>query len=188
MSTNSGSRKVSLQKRIAKRQTSYVKRHVRLYHWMTDSEAWCSLSPAPRAIYMELAKRYFGVNNGAIYLSAREAARLVHINKDTATKCFHELEEKGLIRCNQRGGFGWKNGRASTWILTEHPFGNQLPTKDFMSWRPEKEKHGPKSDPNCPKRGTHLNTLKQDLSQCVLRLGLWTPLCTEPRSQLKGHI
>jgi hypothetical protein len=177
-----------LQKRIAKRNTSPKEHHVRLYDWMTDTEAWRSLGPAPRAVYLELAKRYYGINNGQISLSVREAAALVHINKDTAAACLKELQEKGFIRANQRGHFTWKTGIATTWILTEFDFGNELATKDFARWRPEKEKHGPKPGQNCPKRGTNLFTVKQLLSQFVLRLGLRTPLCTVPRSQIEGHI
>jgi len=43
-------------------------RHVRLYHWMTDSPAWRSLTALDRAMYIEMAKRYVGegTNNGQI--------------------------------------------------------------------------------------------------------------------------
>jgi len=37
-----------------------IARHVRLYHWMTDSPAWRDLDALERAIYCEMAKRYGG--------------------------------------------------------------------------------------------------------------------------------
>ena len=116
-------------------------RHVRLYHWFTGSLAWRSLPPASRALYVELAQRFNGSNNGEISLSVREAAKLVHIAKDTASNCFHELEAKGFIRRNVCGSFDWKRKHATTWILTEHAFGDQLATKEFASWTPEKSEH-----------------------------------------------
>jgi hypothetical protein len=49
-------------------------RHVRLYHWLTDSPAWKDLNATARAIYVEIAKRYNGTNNGFIVYSVRQAA------------------------------------------------------------------------------------------------------------------
>lgn len=48
-------------------------RHVRLYHWLMQSEAWRTLSPVAKALYLELAYRYNGANNGRIGLSVRDA-------------------------------------------------------------------------------------------------------------------
>ena len=56
-------------------------RHVRLCHYMMDSQAWKSLGAIARAIYPHIAKRYAGVgsNNGRIGYSVREAAAEFHI-------------------------------------------------------------------------------------------------------------
>jgi hypothetical protein len=54
-------------------------RHVRLYHWMMQRAAWKSLNANQRALYVEMAARYNGSNNGRIHFSAREAAKAVHI-------------------------------------------------------------------------------------------------------------
>ena len=89
-------------------------RHVRLYHWFTRSPAWRTLTPASRALYVELAQRFNGSNNGEISLSVRAAARHLHIAKDTATKSFHELEAKGFIRRHVCGSFDWKRKHATT--------------------------------------------------------------------------
>ena len=34
-----------------------------------------ALKPGPRALYVELKRRYNGVNNGSIYLSHRDASK-----------------------------------------------------------------------------------------------------------------
>ena len=137
---------------------SRSKRFVLLEHPLLNSAAWLSLKCEPRALYVELRRRFNGANNGKISLAVREAAKLLHIAKDTATKAFRELEAKGFIRANQRGDFNWKERHATTWILTEENFGDSLPTKEFMRWQPEKSEAGPKIRTYGPKSGTKSDT------------------------------
>jgi hypothetical protein len=72
-------------------------RHVRLYHWVMNSEAWRSLSPNARALYVEIAARYHGTNNGRIPFSVREAAEALHIGKNAAAAAFKELQDRGFL-------------------------------------------------------------------------------------------
>ena len=51
-----------------------AERFVALRHWMLKSPAWRSLSPVERSLYVELAARYNGQNNGRIHYSVRDAA------------------------------------------------------------------------------------------------------------------
>lgn len=159
-----------------------------LFKWFLDTPAWRSLSPQARCIYLEIAQRYYGSNNGEISLSVREAARLVHIAKDTATKAFHELEEKGFIRRNVCGSFNWKLRHATTWILTEHAFNDQPATKDFARWTLEKSEPGPNPGTDCPKRGTPYGSATRLMALGVLALGPWTRFCTALRSQTTARI
>ena len=129
-------------------------RFVKLDHWLLKTAAWKALPPACRSLYVALSQRFNGSNNGEISMSVREAASELHIAKDTATKSFHELEDKGFIRRNVCGSFNWKTKHATTWILTEHPRGDKLPTKEFMSWTPQNSIVGPKRGTRCPKGGT----------------------------------
>lgn len=135
-----------------------------LFKWFLDTPAWRSLSPQARCIYLEIAQRYNGSNNGEISLSVRESARLVHIAKDTASKAFHELEQKGFIRRHVCGSFNWKLKHATTWILTEHTFQEQPATKDFARWHPATSEGGPNSGTNGPKSET-LSQQRKALSQ-----------------------
>ena len=111
-------------------------RFIKLDHWLFDSPAYRSLSTTARCLYHELQRLYTGYNNGELFLSVRDAAANLRIGKSTASEAFHELEGRGFIRLNRRGAFnlkaGARRGEASTWILTEYAFANQLATKDFM--------------------------------------------------------
>lgn len=118
--------------------------YVKLANYLLDSQAYLSLTPAARAVYIQLRRRFNGSNNGYIGFSVRDAAAEVKIAKDTATRAFKELQEKGFIRCREKGSFNFKKLHASEWILTQEKYNGQLPTKDFMRWEP-KEKAGPKS-------------------------------------------
>ncbi len=163
-------------------------RFLKLDHWILKTPAWQSLPPASRALYVELAQRYNGYNNGEISMSVREAAGLLHIAKDTATKSFHELEEKGFIRRNVCGSFNWKIRHATTWILTEHPFADQLPTKEFARWPSEKAEAGPNATTECPRIGTASSELASYWLLYVLDIGPSLPFCTAPRSQIAARI
>ena len=129
-------------------------RFVMLRHWLLNSPAWLSLGPAARVLYLALKQRFNGSNNGRIGMSVRDAARELHISKDTVSKALRELEERGFVKAAQRGNFNWKKRHASEWILTEESCRDELPTKDFMRWQPEEKKAGPKRRTPGPDPGT----------------------------------
>jgi len=114
--------------------------HVRHYRWELTCPAYRSLSIGARALLIELKALYNGSNNGDLFMSAREAAKRLNrpTGKSQAAVWFAELQDKGFIRPNIVGGFNVKSTaagrRATSWILTEFPFGNALATKDFMRW------------------------------------------------------
>lgn len=113
-------------------------RFIKLDHWLFDSPAYRSLSAVERGLYAELKRCYTGYNNGELYLAVRDAAARLHVGKSTAAEAFHKLEHRGFIRLNRLGAFNLKSdarrGMASTWILTEYEYADQLATKDFMRW------------------------------------------------------
>ncbi len=121
-------------------------RHVRLHRWLLNSPAYRALGCTARALLIEIYDLHNGMNNGELFLSVREAARRLGVWPNTALKAIHELEDKGFIRPKQRGSFDWKDGKATSWILTEFAHAGQLPTKDFMGWQPEGEKQKPVSE------------------------------------------
>ncbi len=130
-----------------KKKKQYFEPHVRLHLWMMKSEAWRSLSTQARAVLVEIYARYNGMNNGKIALSTREAAQRCKISKDTATRTFRELQDKGFIVQTSAGSFNRKVPHAAEWRLTEHrdDMNSKMPTREFMSWsRTQNLESGPK--------------------------------------------
>jgi hypothetical protein len=114
-------------------------RFLSLRYWMLRSPAWKSLPGMARALYLELAERYNGSNNGRISYAVREGTEALHISKSTAKQLLDILIDRGFIVRTKRGAFSLKTTReASEWMLTEYdcdaPF--QHATKSFMRWAP----------------------------------------------------
>ncbi|WP_306132238.1 hypothetical protein [Roseivivax marinus] len=110
------------------------------------------LKPGPRALYVELKRRFNGGNNGRILMSQREAAQLLNVHRNTVGGFFDELEERGLIRETKRGHLGADgHGIASTWALCELPTSDgKPPDTGFRTWQP-KQKPVTKSVQPCHK-------------------------------------
>jgi hypothetical protein len=107
-----------------------------LYHYMTNTEAWRSLSAQDRAVFEELRLLFNGSNNGRIGLSVRSASDRANISKDTAAKSFKNLEERGFIECVTLGGFSRKDPHASEWRLSHLRcnVSDMPPTQAFRKW------------------------------------------------------
>ena len=166
--------------------------HVRLYRWETDSPAYRSLSIGGRALLVELRALYNGSNNGELFLSVREAARRLGCDKDFAAKLFVELRDHGFIRPREVGAFNVKatsgKGRATSWILTDQPFGNAVAgTKDYMRWQPtpatENKTRSPAKGHPVPCQGTV--PFKRPLT--VPPQGTVLPISAANRSLGRGH-
>lgn len=71
-----------------KRMRDKEPRHVRLYHWLTDTEAWRDLDCVARCVYLQLARRYGGPdsNNGRIPYSLTEIADDLGVSKPAAAE------------------------------------------------------------------------------------------------------
>lgn len=117
--------------------------YVQLFHWIRKTEAWRSLSPYPKLLYIEIRGRYNGSNNGGISFSVREAMEALSCSNRTAISSFRDLEDRGLIKAVIKGAFEWKTrygaeGRATTWLLTELqqdiPERSLVPSYDFKKW------------------------------------------------------
>lgn len=120
-----------------KRHKKGAGRHVQLPEYLQACEAWATLKPGPRALYVELKRRFLGGNNGEIFLSHREAAKALNVHRNTVGPYFDELEARGFIRCTVRHHLGPSGvGLASKWALEElpSPDGKQA-TKSFIRWR-----------------------------------------------------
>lgn len=112
---------------------------IMLRHDIYDSEAWRSLSPKARCVWLELARRYNGINNGDIGLSNREAGKACNISKNTGGKALIELEEKGFIKVTAYSGFKNKYRVANRYALTHERYQDKPPTNEWRNWKPEKQ-------------------------------------------------
>lgn len=120
-------------------------RHVQLPEWLQASAAWATMRSGPRALYIELKRRYNGSNNGAIFLSHRDAARALSVHRNTVGPWFQELERRGFIRLTVAPHLGPSGiGEASVWALEELPTQDgKLAGKAFMRWT---EKQNPRTE------------------------------------------
>ena len=125
-------------------------RHVQLPEWLQASEAWATLKPGPRALYIELKRRYNGSNNGEIFLSYRDAACALNAHRNTVGAWFDELQERGFITLTTPPHLGPSGiGQASKWALEELPTPDGKPAgKAFMRWR---EKQKPRTKNRTPR-------------------------------------
>jgi len=120
-----------------KHQKRGTGKFVQLSEWLQASDAWATLKPGPRALYVELKRRYNGSNNGRIILSHRDAAKSLNVNRNTVGGWFQELQERGFIRMTQAPYLGPSGvGKASIWAIEEAPTDDMKPAhKSFMNWQ-----------------------------------------------------
>ena len=110
-------------------------KHVRLLESFQRTEAWRTLKPGPRALYVELKRRYNGGNNGRIFMSHREAADLVNVHRNTVPDYFAELERRCLVRDMGKGHLGADgHGIATRWALCDEPLNGKAPDLAYRSW------------------------------------------------------
>jgi DNA-binding transcriptional regulator YhcF (GntR family) len=115
--------------------------HVRLYRYMLTSPAYRSLSCPARAVLVEIAAVYDGMNNGQLGMSVRTLADHCNIARGTAAQALADLQERGFIECVTKGSFNRKVSHASEWRLTwwKCDVTGKLPEKSFMKWGREKQ-------------------------------------------------
>ena len=123
-----------------KRHKRGAGRFVQLMEYMQASEAWATMPPGPRALYVELKRRFTGTNNGNLYLSHRDAAKALNVARNTVAGWFRELEARGFIRKTGEHHLGPSGiGQARTYALEEEQCDGRPATKAYMSWRVKTE-------------------------------------------------
>jgi hypothetical protein len=99
----------------ARQKNGYLK----LEHSFLDSSAWLSLTAVPRALYVEIARRHNGRNNGHVPYSVRDGGMALGVHSRTIRRAFKQLEEQGIAVRTNRGSFNLKTkeAKASEWYL-----------------------------------------------------------------------
>lgn len=121
----------------------YYKRYKRgdqpftmLHEWFQRSEAWASLKPGPRALYIEIKRRFNGINNGKLFLSHREAAKALNVGRDTVAGYYSDLVERGFLKVVRGHCLGPSGkGQSTIYALTEEALDGQPASKEFMAWK-----------------------------------------------------
>jgi hypothetical protein len=123
-------------------------RFARLDHGLLKSPAYRALSCTARALLVELVMLFNGENNGALYLSVRDAAaRLGLSDLEAACKAFAELEAMGFVVCTADAHFRVKaaeHSRARCWRLTFEFVRRKPPTFEFREREPAAKTKGRK--------------------------------------------
>ena len=112
---------------------------VALGEGLITSPAWRSLSGGAIRYYIELRRRFNGVNNGELHLSVREAMVTLGMGTHTVLRAQSELVAKGFLRVKARGGFYQR--LATEWTLTDESIGTATATHDYRKWTAENLKH-----------------------------------------------
>jgi hypothetical protein len=58
---------------MSKRNKEPQDRYIQLHHYMLKTDAWKALSAAAVSVYIRVASRYNGANNGKLAFSVRDA-------------------------------------------------------------------------------------------------------------------
>jgi DNA-binding transcriptional regulator YhcF (GntR family) len=116
---------------------------VPIFKFMQDSLGYKCLvlkCAGALAIYIDLAMRYNGVNNGEISYAVRDGKENLGINPNTVGKYLKALERFGFIITTSKGSFDLKKRHASTYELTMWDvIGRHKAKKNFMRYKPTEE-------------------------------------------------
>src|SRR5262249_29435398 len=113
---------------------------------IVNAPAWRVMSPIARVLWIELRRKLAnqGWNNGKIFLSDRDAAEAVGVNKDTIVRAYAELEDYGFLD-KTSGGFLGSDGRgiATRYCFTDLAHGTHPATWDYEKWDGSISEHTP---------------------------------------------
>jgi hypothetical protein len=130
----------AIARKSYKPQKKGTGRHVQLAEWVMVLEAWATMPTGARALYIELRRRFNGGNNGHIFLSHRDAAKALNMGRDTVSRYFKDLIERGFIVVTKGHFLGPEGiGQSTHYRLTEKAHKSKPATKNFMKWKQSKK-------------------------------------------------
>jgi hypothetical protein len=114
-------------------------------------KAWYAMDPIARALFVELKLLYNRDIEGPVGMSARQAARLLDVSKDFATKMLKQLQHYGFAVKMIGGHLGpTGKGVATQFRLSDEPYLEHPATLDFKRWDGtlfEEKPHSKKTEP-----------------------------------------
>jgi hypothetical protein len=158
--------------KYSKRKLTPEETFIKLHNGMMETPAWQAMSLGARCLYIELKRkcRTDCRNNGSVFLSQRNAQKVLGSKRDQIARWYRELQHFGFIELTRPGFLGIEGkGVAAHWRLTELPYNGAPPTRDYERWDgspfPEfrKKSRSRKQDHNPgPEKGTITRSRKQD--------------------------
>lgn len=148
------------------RRKRLAEAHVRLYRHELECDAYKTLSPAARALLIELRGLYSGGEN-RVFMSRDNMAVALNVGRRVAVRARDELIERGWVRVIEKGKFASKNRKATIYMLTNEPESDRLGAtapKDFLKWKAPNSaesnfhevQHGPSYGTSCaPSKSEH---------------------------------
>jgi DNA-binding HxlR family transcriptional regulator len=101
------------------------------------SDAWRSLNGNSIRVFFELHTKFYGENNGRLFIGMDRIAKDLGISKSTVSSAFKELEQKGFIVKTKNGD--WVKGQATEWRLTTQRVKSASATNDWKEWKKPKD-------------------------------------------------
>lgn len=129
-------RATTLAKHSTKKERRNNSSYLMLDHATMRTDAWRSLTPQSKAVFLELCLQHTGRNNGQLFIATRDGAKNCNIGKDTVTASLKMLVDRNFIRL-VTGDVKMKSAAEYEVTLFEH---NGKPaTRKFKDWKPIKE-------------------------------------------------
>ena len=112
-------------------------RFVALPHAMLHSAAYRGSSRNARVLLVEVASLYNGANNGEMFVSVRDAAKMIGLRDvSAANAALKELVDHGFLRVTSLGSFKVTVRHATQYQLTWHSLNGRAPTNNWRDWTP----------------------------------------------------
>jgi hypothetical protein len=93
--------------------------------------------PATAKVLMDLLQMQWR-NDKPVSYGIREASAKINCSKETTTKAFNMLIERGFIICSEQSLFNSRTGsKTREWRLTWMPFNFKNPTHEWEKWKRE---------------------------------------------------
>ena len=100
------------------------------YEWLRHP-SFRELTPDAVRVWLEMHLGFYGINNGRLSFSVRQAQICLKSGKGRAKRALDLLESAGFITCTRASDFNLKTRMAREWRLTTQPTQSQPATHDW---------------------------------------------------------
>jgi hypothetical protein len=118
-----------------RRQSEKLAPFIAMDRHQHKSAAFAALSAVAQALLVHLTYNYNTKLMNAVWLSARDGAKKLHVSKGSVAKAFRELEHYGFIVKVQGAYLGVSGiGTSAHYRLTAQRYGEVGATRDYEKW------------------------------------------------------